>query len=120
MAATGRPTKLDDLTAKRICDAIKGGSSVARTPRSTPHGSARASGTSPSPLRARSWPTRSKSCTTIHADWRETYAVMLYEYLRPGEGRVLEWETDVDFIKNKIRVSKAWDYEEQCVKPTKT
>lgn len=29
MAATGRPTKLDDLTAKRICDAIKGGSSRA-------------------------------------------------------------------------------------------
>jgi hypothetical protein len=23
MNATGRPTKLDDLTAKRICDAIK-------------------------------------------------------------------------------------------------
>jgi hypothetical protein len=23
MSATGRPTKLDDLTAKRICDAIK-------------------------------------------------------------------------------------------------
>jgi hypothetical protein len=46
-------------------------------------------------------------CDRIHADWRETYAVMLYEYLRPGEGRVLEWETDVDFITNKIRVSKA-------------
>jgi transposase len=25
MAATGRPTKLDDLTAKRICDAIATG-----------------------------------------------------------------------------------------------
>lgn len=25
MAATGRPTKLDDLTAKRICDAIRAG-----------------------------------------------------------------------------------------------
>jgi hypothetical protein len=29
MATTGRPTKLDDLTAKRICDAIKRGSSRA-------------------------------------------------------------------------------------------
>jgi hypothetical protein len=29
MAATGRPTKLDDLTAKRILDAIKAGSSRA-------------------------------------------------------------------------------------------
>ena len=28
-AAAGRPTKPDDLTAKRICDAIKGGSSRA-------------------------------------------------------------------------------------------
>jgi hypothetical protein len=29
MNATGRPTKLDDLTAKRICDDIEGGSSRA-------------------------------------------------------------------------------------------
>jgi|CZKU01.1.fsa_nt_gi hypothetical protein len=45
---------------------------------------------------------------------------MLYEYLRPGEGRVLDWETDVDFVTSKIHVSKAWSYEDACVKPTKT
>jgi hypothetical protein len=33
---------------------------------------------------------------------------------------VLDWETDVDFVTSKIRVSKAWDYEEQVLKPTKT
>jgi hypothetical protein len=32
MAATGRPTKLDDIKAQRILDAIKGGSSRACAP----------------------------------------------------------------------------------------
>jgi hypothetical protein len=34
--------------------------------------------------------------------------VLLYTYVRPGEGRVLEW-ADVDFTTNKICVSKARD-----------
>ena len=32
---------------------------------------------------------------------------------------MLEW-TDVDFTKNKIRVARAWDYEEGRTKATKT
>jgi hypothetical protein len=35
------------------------------------------------------------------------------------EGRVLEW-SDVDFTTNKIRIARAWDYEEECTKATKT
>jgi hypothetical protein len=45
---------------------------------------------------------------------------MLYEYLLPGEGRVLDWATEVDFVTNKIRVLKAWDYQDEVMKPTKT
>jgi hypothetical protein len=33
---------------------------------------------------------------------------------------VLDWETDVDFVTNKIHVSKAWSYEDAVIKPTKT
>jgi integrase len=51
--------------------------------------------------------------------WRETHAVMLYGGLRPGEGMVLQWP-DVDFTIDRIKVTKAWDYDELCVKPTKT
>jgi integrase len=32
---------------------------------------------------------------------------------------VLEW-SDIDFTTNKIRVCKAWDYDDEQVKPTKT
>jgi integrase len=55
----------------------------------------------------------------VPREWRETYAVLLYTGLRPGEARVLEWK-DLDFVTNKIRVAKAWDYDAHAVKPTKT
>lgn len=59
------------------------------------------------------------ACEENDRGWRETWAVMLYAGLRPGEGHVLEW-SDVDFTTDRIRVSKAWDYGRQVVKPPKT
>ena len=38
----------------------------------------------------------------------------LYTYLRPGELRVLTWE-DVDLTAGHVRVTKAWDYEDEEV-----
>jgi integrase len=58
-------------------------------------------------------------CEDVPGPWRERYSVLLYTYVRPGEGRVLEW-SDVDFTTNKIRIARAWDYEEECTKATKT
>ncbi len=51
--------------------------------------------------------------------WREVYAIALYAYLRPGELRVLTW-ADVDLDARVIHVTKAWDYEDQRIKPPKT
>lgn len=59
------------------------------------------------------------ACDEVPVEWRETYAVLLYTYMRPGEGRVLEWG-DVDFVANMVRVCKAWDFDAGAVKPTKT
>lgn len=58
-------------------------------------------------------------CDAVPVEWRETYAVALYTYARPGELRVLTWD-DVDFTTNKIKIRRAWDYDAQEEKPTKT
>ncbi len=59
----------------------------------------------------------------LSLEWRETYAVLGYSYLRPGEGRVLTWD-DVDFDAGEtgfIKVNKAWNYEKKRVEDhTKT
>jgi integrase len=69
-------------------------------------------------LRPVEW-TALAACPEVPCAWRETYAILLYAYLRPGEGRVLEWP-DVDLVTGKLRVSKSWDFNEHAVKPTKT
>ncbi len=56
----------------------------------------------------------------LSRDWREAYCVLGYSYVRPGEGRVLEWP-DFDFETNLIHVNKAWNYEKKRVEDhTKT
>jgi integrase len=59
------------------------------------------------------------ACKTIPRDWREVYAIALYTYLRPGELRVLTW-SDVDFDAGHINITKAWDYQDEKIKPPKT
>jgi hypothetical protein len=59
------------------------------------------------------------SCEGIPLDWREVHAVAAYAYARPGELRVLEW-SDIDLDDQRIRITKAWDYENERVKATKT
>jgi integrase len=59
------------------------------------------------------------SCEDIPRDWREVHAVSAYTYARPGELMVLEW-SDVDLDDQRIRITKAWDYENERVKSTKT
>ena len=59
------------------------------------------------------------ACEAIPIEWREVYALALYTYLRPGELRVLTWE-DVDFTAGHVRVTKAWDYEDEKIKSPKT
>lgn len=55
----------------------------------------------------------------VPIEWREVYAIAFYTYLRPGELRVLLW-SDVDLEAGLIHVTKAWDYENETVKPPKT
>ena len=59
------------------------------------------------------------ACEDVPRAWRETYAVALFTYARPGELRVLTWDK-VDFTTNQLRIDCAWDYEDQTEKPTKT
>lgn len=59
------------------------------------------------------------SCEIVEIEWREVYAIALYTYLRPGELRVLT-VGDVERPSRHVRVNKAWDYEEQRIKPPKT
>ncbi|MDE2104563.1 MAG: tyrosine-type recombinase/integrase [Patescibacteria group bacterium] len=58
-------------------------------------------------------------CEAIPMEWRELHAVSVCTYARPGELRVLTWG-DVDLGDQKIRITKAWDYDAACVKSTKT
>jgi integrase len=48
----------------------------------------------------------------------ELHTIAVYTYMRPGELYVLEWP-DVDLNDQKIRITKAWDYKNRRVKPTK-
>src|ERR1019366_5820431 len=59
------------------------------------------------------------SCDDIPLEWRELHAVAAYTYLRPGELHVLTWG-DVDLEDQKIRVTKAWGFNAEAVKSTKT
>jgi integrase len=59
------------------------------------------------------------ACADVALAWRELHAVACYTGMRPGELRVLEWP-DVDLADGTIRVTKAWDYDHERVKPTKT
>jgi integrase len=59
------------------------------------------------------------ACEDVPLEWREVHAVAAYTYARPGELRVLTWE-DVDLDDNRIRITKAWDYENEGLKSTKT
>ncbi len=58
-------------------------------------------------------------CELVPLEWRELHAVCAYTFARPGELRVLDW-SDVDLADRKIRITKAWDYDAEKVKPTKT
>lgn len=55
----------------------------------------------------------------VEREWREVYAIALYTYLRPGELRVLDWQS-VDLAAGVVNVTKAWDYEDCRIKPPKT
>lgn len=57
------------------------------------------------------------ACDEIPIEWREVYAIAGYTYLRPGELRVLTWS---DIESEMIHVTKAWDYNEEAIKPPKT
>ncbi len=59
------------------------------------------------------------SCEKILLAWRETHVVAAFTYARPGELRVLEW-TDVSIDDQRIRITKAWDYDAKRVKRVKT
>ena len=59
------------------------------------------------------------ACEKIALEWRELHAILAYTYVRPGELHALDWN-DVDLDDRKIRITKAWDYEADKVKPTKT
>ncbi len=59
------------------------------------------------------------ACEAIPLAWRETYAVALYTYARPGELRVLAWG-DIDFDANSIAITKAWDYDAKEIKDPKS
>jgi integrase len=59
------------------------------------------------------------TCEKIPLEWRELHAICAYTFARPGELHALDW-SDVDLDDRKIRITKAWDYEADKVKPTKT
>jgi integrase len=59
------------------------------------------------------------SCAAVPLEWREVYAIAAYTYLRPGELRVLAWG-DIDLDAKLLRVTKAWDYENETTKLPKT
>jgi len=59
------------------------------------------------------------ACEALALEWRELHAIAGYTYLRPGELRVLTWE-DVSLDDGLINVTKAWDYNEEEIKPPKT
>ncbi len=58
-------------------------------------------------------------CKAIPIEWRETYAIALYTYLRPGELRVLTF-ADVDLDAGHVKITKAWDYDAEEIKVPKT
>ena len=55
----------------------------------------------------------------VPLEWRETYALALYLYLRPGELRVLRY-SDFDFDAGHVSITRAWDYEAAKEKEPKT
>jgi integrase len=59
------------------------------------------------------------SCELIPLEWREVHAIAAYTFARPGELRVLTWG-DVDLADQTIRITKAWDYDNERIKATKT
>ena len=59
------------------------------------------------------------SCEAVPLAWRELHALAAYTCARPGELRVLEWP-DVDLADQQIRITKAWDFDAEEVKSTKT
>ena len=59
------------------------------------------------------------SCAAIPLEWRELHAIAAFTYLRPGELRVLTW-SDVDLSAGLVHVTRAWDYNDESVKPPKT
>lgn len=59
------------------------------------------------------------ACERVPLEWRETYAVAAYLYLRPGELRALTFG-DVDLGAGLVHVTKAYDEEARDVKPPKT
>lgn len=59
------------------------------------------------------------ACDAVPLAWRQVYAIAGYTYLRPGELRVLTW-ADVDLDRALLHVTKAWDYQAETDKVTKT
>jgi integrase len=59
------------------------------------------------------------ACEAVPLERRELHAIAAYTFTRPGELRVLRWE-DVDLVHGTIAITKAWDYANEKVKPTKT
>ena len=59
------------------------------------------------------------ACKLVPLEWRETYAVAAYLYLRPGELRALTFE-HVNLGAGVVSVVAAYDEEADEVKPTKT
>ena len=59
------------------------------------------------------------ACDDVPIAWRELHAVAVYTFARPGELRVLEW-TDVDLDDQRISITRAFDYDTEETKSTKT
>ena len=59
------------------------------------------------------------ACDDVPLAWRELHAVAVYTFARPGELRVLEW-TDVDLDDQRISITRAFDYDTEETKSTKT
>ncbi len=59
------------------------------------------------------------ACEDVLREWRETYAVALYSYMRPNELRAL-LRADVDLEYGIIHVTKAWDKRSRKVGAPKT